>query len=573
MFVSPHDRGTCDCVIVAVEVGIAAAPIFVASLNVASAVRELQSAAWGELLEVTPDANVTVQRIPAARIVVSAANVIAAADVPEPEEVTTKEVVPQPLAVTLSFAKVPNTNPGSTSLMVSSKYISFFSWKVYAMEVAVDTTGWLSLKMLTSNEGAVTSVDLPMGVAATSTADASVTAVVREFKLAACAEPVVIPLATVTAHSTYAFILDVAAVNVKAAVADPEFAEAIVNVVVPHPLVDGVESVVNVKDGSTIASVSPVSSSTLRANAWDTTVLATVTGFEMDNEVWTRAGVPESGPNAGEEEMAVASIFPAAASVTAMVLLAMFCPCALAPSVTPDAIETEHSVPELSRAVAAANVIVAVAVPEPLAATVNVVVPQPLSRGADSPVKAASGSTTAIVSLVCRSTFNANVISTAVAVLTAGLAIVMMLVVNAGNTTAVDVPIAVAGKSAVFASVTVTERCGQFSTWGMALVVTPVAISIVHWTSAAIAAFPAVNAIAAVWVNVLLFAAVKVVVPHPMTDGVANVPSPKNGILTVTTSLIDICTFIEKANSMPDCADVTGLRIVRALRIVWDSSA
>jgi hypothetical protein len=198
---------------------------------------------------------------------VSAANVIAAADVPEPEEVTTKEVVPQPLAVTLSFAKVPNTNPGSTSLMVSSKYISFFSWKVYAMEVAVDTTGWLSLKMLTSNEGAVTSVDLPMGVAATSTADASVTAVVREFKLAACAEPVVIPLATVTAHSTYAFILDVAAVNVKAAVADPEFAEAIVNVVVPHPLVDGVESVVNVKDGSTIASVSPVSSSTLRANA------------------------------------------------------------------------------------------------------------------------------------------------------------------------------------------------------------------------------------------------------------------------------------------------------------------
>jgi hypothetical protein len=45
MFVSPHDRGTCDCVIVAVEVGIAAAPIFVASLNVASAVRELQSAA------------------------------------------------------------------------------------------------------------------------------------------------------------------------------------------------------------------------------------------------------------------------------------------------------------------------------------------------------------------------------------------------------------------------------------------------------------------------------------------------------------------------------------------------
>jgi hypothetical protein len=71
----------------------------------------------------------------------------------------------------------------------------------------------------------------------------------------------------------------VAAVNVMVAVAVPELVDAAVNVVVPHPSVDGVARDASATEGSTSASVSPAAIAAVEENSKDREVAASVVGF------------------------------------------------------------------------------------------------------------------------------------------------------------------------------------------------------------------------------------------------------------------------------------------------------
>jgi hypothetical protein len=98
-----------------------------------------------------------------------------------------------------------------------------------------------------------------IGVAVRSAVFAKVTATVREARLPACVPAaVVIPVAMVTVHFVFATTAAAATVSDKVAVA-PEPEVAVVTVVEPQPLYEGVASVPRVKEGSTRARTSPIS--------------------------------------------------------------------------------------------------------------------------------------------------------------------------------------------------------------------------------------------------------------------------------------------------------------------------
>ena len=267
---------------------------------------------------------------------------------------------------------------------------------------------------------------------------------------------VVTPVATVTAHCSYAFSVAVAAVNVNVAVAVPELASVVVNVVDPHPFIVGVAKLLSANVGSTSAMLSLAASGAFNANVYEIDDVAAITALSMLNTLCFNAGV--GATTCVDVVIATAATLSAVANVTATVRVARSAACAAAPVFTPVAIDTMHSTSVARVAVAAVSVTFAVAVPEFAAAAVNVVVPHPLVTGVANEDSTNVGSTNATVSLAFSGAFNLNLYVIDDATHGTGFAIVNTLFVTAGATTAVDVVMAADAMFATAARVTATVR-------------------------------------------------------------------------------------------------------------------
>jgi hypothetical protein len=135
--------------------------------------------------------------------------------------------------------------------------------------------------------------------------------------------------------------------------------------------------------------------------------------------------------------------------------------------------------------------------------------------------------------------------------------------VAAGN--AVDAVMAVADISVASANVTATVRLVSSALCVAALVVTPVAIVTVQRVLTSSWALAAVSVSAAVLVPEALPVTLKVVLPHPLMVGVANVPRVKSGKVRATSSLVFSGALNSKEYDTDDDADVAGLANVRLL--------
>jgi len=230
----------------------------------------------------------------------------------------------------------------------------------------------------------------------------------------------------------------------------------------------------SVHDGSSNAISSAASKGAFNANMNDIDVGAAVTAFDITNELAMIAGV---GCTTAVENVicVVAATSVADPNVTPTSLVLRSAVCATALVVTPVATDTVHSDPAASWLVAAVSVSVAVAVPEAVAATVNVVVPHPLdAAGVASVPIVNNGKRNAIASVLSRGAFNSNVYDNDDSDHIDESAIVTMLVLNAGAATAVDVVIAVAPMFVTDANVTAAVRVFRFAACVAAGVVTPV---------------------------------------------------------------------------------------------------
>ena len=271
----------------------------------------------------------------------------------------------------------------------------------------------------------------------------------------------VTPVAMVTVHATYALSIAVLADSVSVAVAVPVSVLLAVKAVVPHPLTVGAASEPNWKSGSTSAMKStglPVSRGVFNANANVMGDGAAVTALSSSNLLASSAA---AGATTWEEtamDPLAAAISAADASPTATVRVFRLTACAHLPVVTPLPTVTVQSVPAPSVAVAVVSVSVAADVPEPVAAALNVVLPQLAEKLKPPGVPSVKvGSTNAMVSVVTsRGAFKLNVYEMEDGDHVEGSAIVSMLVVSAGATVASDVVIATALMSTTFVSAKVT---------------------------------------------------------------------------------------------------------------------
>jgi hypothetical protein len=382
--------------------------------------------------------------------------------------------------------------------------------------------------------------------------------------LAACATVLVVtPVATVTAHCSYAFSVAVAAVNVNVAVAVPELASDVVNVVVPHPFIVGVAKLLSANVGSTSAMLSLAASGTFNANVYERDDVAVVTGLSMLNTLCFNAGV--GATTAVDVVIAVAATLSAVANVTATVRVARFAACAAALVVTPVAIVTAHSTSVARVAVAAVSVTFAVAVPEFAAATVNVVVPHPLVTGVANEISVKSGNTNATLSLAFSGAFNLNLYVIDDDAHVTGFAIVSTLFVGAGATTAVDMLIGVATTFADAANATAMVRVFKSATCVTALVVTPLATVTEHCVRVGNVAVAAVNVKVAVAVPEFAEAIVNVVDEQPSVVGDARDAKVKCGNSMTNLSLVATAALTANTNVNDVGADVTGFVMVKAL--------
>ena len=201
---------------------------------------------------------------------------------------------------------------------------------------------------------------------------------------------------------------------------------------------------------------------------------AAVTGFPITNELCLNAGVGCS--TAVDVVICVnAATSVAAPSATPTSLVLRFAVCAAALVVTPVVTDTVHCDPADSVDVAAVSVSVAVVVPELALVAVNVVVPHPPDpTGVASVPRVNDGNTNAIASDIAIGAFNSNVYDNDDSDHMYGSAIVKMLVLNAGASTAVDVVIAVAPMSVAELNVTAAVRVLRPAVCADADVVTPV---------------------------------------------------------------------------------------------------
>ena len=224
---------------------------------------------------------------------------------------------------------------------------------------------------------------------------------------------------------------------------------------------------------------------------------------------------------------------------------------------------------------AAVNVSVAVAWPELATPTValNVVASPSLhpsiTTGADGdPAKVKSGSTRAISSPAFSGEFISNEYAIGDATAVDGRAMVRVLCVSTGSSTAVDVAIAPALMLPV-ASVAATVRVARFAACDALLVVTPLGTDTVHGSYAANVAVPAARlSVASAWPE-LLTVGVNVVEPHPVTVTCADVEMPVMVNVGSTSSMLSVeCTsgmFSANVNDTALAASVTGVSMVNTL--------
>ena len=243
---------------------------------------------------------------------------------------------------------------------------------------------------------------------------------------------------------------------------DPDVAA--VNVVVPHPLdmvtPDG-DAIVNM--GSTRAMLSLL---VCTSAAFSSKVYATEDGEYVVGSAITSLLVDSAGATVAVDFViftAAMSATFASCSTTAAVRELESAACAVVLVVTPVAIDNEHTLYAGSMAPPADSVSVAVLAPELALATVNVVLPHPLTATAASVPNWNAGSSRAMVSgvaLVSRGEFSANMNVMDDGAAVTGLAITSWLCWKAGvgAVTAVDWAMATAAMSAAAPRVTATVR-------------------------------------------------------------------------------------------------------------------
>jgi hypothetical protein len=171
----------------AVDFGIATALMSSVELNVAAAVR-VESSALCAAPVVTPVATVTEHCWYAFSVAVAAASVSVASAVPVPVDVAVNVVLPHPLSVG-SVSNVPNTKLGSFSAMVSVAIRGAFSANMNVTDDDAAVTAFSITNLLSWNAdvGATTAGDDVIDTAAIFVASCSVTADVRVFRFAVCA--------------------------------------------------------------------------------------------------------------------------------------------------------------------------------------------------------------------------------------------------------------------------------------------------------------------------------------------------------------------------------------------------
>ena len=280
-------------------------------------------------------------------------------------------------------------------------------------------------------------------------------------------------------QSVLATIMLSAALNTNVALEEPEEDAVAVKVVVPHPLMPGERELASVKSGSATLIVSDTLNATLRANKRETAELAAVTAFVIINLLFVMLGV--GGRMADDVVIGTAVMSLATVKTADMVRVAISAGCAYALLVTPVATVILHREFSGSFCEAAVKVIAAVDVPEFDRATLNVVVPHPVVVGDARLEREKSGSVITNSSFISNPALVVNVNVIGVAVEGVGLPTLSSLSVNTGTTMAVDSEMAIAPMSVPVARVIATVRMLRSATWGVALVVTPVAMETVHW--------------------------------------------------------------------------------------------
>ena len=239
--------------------------------------------------------------------------------------------------------------------------------------------------------------------------------------------------------------------------------------------------------------------------------------------------------------------------------------------VTPVPIVTVHLVSASNLAAPAVRVSVAVAVPEVAFVAANVVLPHPSMINGDGIVPSVKvGSTSAMLSVCSSGAFSSNEYDTDVSVYVAGRAIVRLLYVSTGSTTAVENSMLPAPMLPdADGSDAPAVRAARLAVCVTLLLVTPVATDTVHCSYAFRVAVAADRVSVASTAPDLVPAAVNVVVPHPLTvtSPLGMVPPKVNvGSTRVMVSLL--CTrgvFRANMNEIGDRPDVTAFSTVKTV--------
>jgi hypothetical protein len=325
------------------------------------------------------------------------------------------------------------------------------------------------------------------------------------------------------------------AVNTMVAAACPPLLNAEVHVVVPQAATVGAAT--PVKRGITTDKVSPVARSAVQANSNVTPdAVFMVAGDPTVKTLAVRTGAANAGAEVG---MDATGMFGEAAMVTAAVRVAKFAACAVAGVVRPAAIVRAHEIPA-ARAPPAAKVSVAVVVPEPVSAAVQVPQP-PVTVGALAPEK--PGNTRVILSAAAMGVFEVKVYVSDAAVAVIGLPMVRVHAVSPGVVVAVDDVMAAATISGDAAIVAAAVRVAKLAAWISGALVSPDAMITVHAVPM-ISTWPCrteVRVRVAVAVPEPVHAPVHDVLPHVPVSCCMVVSAPfvplKFGSTTVTLSL------------------------------------
>ena len=284
--------------VTAVDVAIAVAAMLLASASVTAALRVFRFAVCAAGLTFTrfaaaapmPVASVTIHSVSAFSVAVAAVSVIVAVAVPVLVLAAVNVVVPHPRVV--GVTGVPSVNVGSVSAMVSLAFTGAFDTNRNDNEDAAHATGFAIVSTLVLSTGASTAVDVVIATADTSVTPARVTATLRVFRFAACtALLAVTPAPIFTVHCSYALSVALAAVSVIAAFAAPPLLSAAVNVVLPHPLLVTLPTLLSPNVGSVSVILSLAFSGTFNANVYDMLDTPDVTGVSITSVLCFSAGV------------------------------------------------------------------------------------------------------------------------------------------------------------------------------------------------------------------------------------------------------------------------------------------